>query len=677
MIDWQSKNIELGKYSGRTSGHVKVHCPECHDNRKNKADKSLSCDLETGYFRCFHCGFHGYATVITDEEKEAWMRQQPWYRDYSKKNAEPKKEYAKPPKPRTGKMDAKTLAWFKGRGISEKTLELMKVTDGIDWMPASHGHRLPNGGNCRTIHFNYYKDGQLVATKLRSGDKCFRQATAGCEQVLYNLDNIKNTEEVYIVEGEMDALSLAEIGYTCVVSVPDGGSDRNMHWLVDYYEKYFADKKTIYICSDNDTVGSDLCRELQKHFDPGSYVIVTDYGQKPDGTPCKDANDCLMYCGPDTLRKKLDSGRTVRPEGDADMERLGLDLDDLYANGLPQGVKIGFANLDPLVRLEKGRLVIITGTPGSGKSQFLDQVAEKMNYHHGWRFSMFSPEMMPLSLHMAMLVSKFTGKHFDRESINPALYQKAKERVMDAVHFIDPDSYDLDGILAIAKYQVRKYGCDALVLDPWNDLTMNGEGITKTDDINTALLKILTFTQQQHIVTFVMAHPSKVARNKDGTVPKISLSDISGSIHFYNRADIGIVLTRHSEEGRDYTELTVQKMRFANLGKVGDCYFKYQVGVGRFHPYDPALDTTDWDETNHIEERVVQTAITMPAAAPSEANVQGFLQQAERADRDRSISESRASSLAMPSDRNVTEGKEPRLDSDDDLSFDNNDETPF
>ena len=610
------------------------------------------------------------------------MRQQPWYRDYSKKNAEPKKEYAKPPKPRTGKMDAKTLAWFKGRGISEKTLELMKVTDGIDWMPASHGHRLPNGGNCRTIHFNYFKNGELIATKLRSGDKCLRQATAGCEQILYNLDNIKNTEEVYIVEGEMDALSLAEIGYTCVVSVPDGGSDKAMHWLVDYYEKYFADKKTIYICSDNDTVGSDLCRELQKHFDPGSYVIVTDYGINPKtGIANKDANDCLMYCGPDTLRKKLDEGRTVRPEGDADMERLGLDLDDLYANGLPKGVEIGFANLNQLVRLEKGRLVIITGTPGSGKSQFLDQVAEKMNYHHGWRFSMFSPEMMPLSLHMAMLVSKFTGKHFDRESINPDLYQKAKERVMDAVHFIDPDSYDLDGILAIAKYQVRKYGCDALVLDPWNDLTMNGEGITKTDDINTALLKILTFTQQQHIVTFVMAHPSKVARNKDGTVPKISLSDISGSIHFYNRADIGIVLTRHSEEGRDYTELTVQKMRFANLGKVGDCYFKYQVGVGRFHPYDPALDTTDWDETNHIEERVVQTAITMPAAAaPSEANVQGFLQQAERADREQhrptslednvAQSESRGSSLTMPSQSNVSEAN-------DDLPFDNNDETPF
>lgn len=658
MIDWQAHNIDLGKYANRTSGWVKVHCPQCTPTRKNKADKSLSCNLETGYYQCHHCGHQGYATVTTPEEKEAWMRQQPWYKDYSKKNAEPKKEYAKPPKPRTGKMDAKTLAWFKGRGISEKTLELMKVTDGIDWMPASHGHRLPDGGNCRTIHFNYFKNGEIVATKLRSGDKCFRQAKAGCEQIAFNLDAIKDTMDVYIVEGELDALSLVEIGYTQVISVPDGGSDKQMHWLVDYYEEYFADKKTIYICSDNDAVGSDLCRELQKHFDIANTVIITDYGTDPKtGKPLKDANDCLMYCGPDTLRKKLSEGRTVRPEGDADMERLGLDLDDLYANGLPKGVEIGFHNLNQLVRLEKTRLVIITGTPGSGKSQFIDQIAVKLNVNHGWRFSMFSPEMMPISLHMAMLVSKFTGKHFDRESINPDLYQKAKERVKDAFHFIDPDDYDLDNILSVAKFQIRKYGCDALVLDPWNDLTMNGEGITKTDEINTALLKILAFTQQQHIVTIVMAHPSKVARNKDGTVPKISLSDISGSIHFFNRADIGIVLTRHSEEGRDYTELTVQKMRFANLGKVGDCYFKYQVSNGRFCPYDPALDTTDWEEANYIEERVVQTAITMPAAAPSEANVQGFLQQAERADRE--------------------QNRPTSLEDNDDLSFDNNEETPF
>lgn len=666
MISWESKGIDLSNAVSCGDGAKKTYCPWCHEERKpaHRHQRELYCVLDTGWYHCYNCQREGFATVLTDEEKQEWLRQQPGYKDYKKKKEqEPPKEYKKPRKLNTTKIKPSVVEWFKNkRGISEETLVKMGVSSNYDHIPDYADQRpeeLKDGKGYwhEVIHFNYYKDGQLVNVKFR-GPRKDLWLYGGCEKIAYNLDGIKDSESCYIVEGEIDALALAEIGYTNVVSVPTGANDGQMHWLVDYYEEYFAMKKLVYICADLDLAGETLRKNLIKHFDPGQYVVIEDYGKDPEtGARLKDANDCLIKLGPDALRRYLANGRAIKPQGDADMELLGKDLDDLYANGLPQGVKIGFANLDSLVRLEKGRLVIITGTPGSGKSQFLDQVAEKMNYHHGWRFSMFSPEMMPLSLHMAMLVSKFTGKHFDRESINPALYQKAKERVMDAVHFIDPDSYDLDGILAIAKYQVRKYGCDALVLDPWNDLTMNGEGITKTDDINTALLKILTFTQQQHIVTFVMAHPSKVARNKDGTVPKISLSDISGSIHFYNRADIGIVLTRHSEEGRDYTELTVQKMRFANLGKVGDCYFRYQTGVGRFHPYDPALDTTDWDEANHIEERVVQTAITMPAAAaPSEANVQGFLQQAARADRE--------------------QHRPTSLEENDDLPFDNNENEP-
>ena len=637
MIDWQAYNIDLGRGAGRTSGYVKTYCPICHENGKPKSDHSLSCNVETGAFKCHRCGHQGYATVTTQEEKEAWMRQQPWFKEYTKKRNEPKRDYAKPPKPRSTKIHPKIVEYFKSRGISEQTLIDMHVTSGTDWMPAHKGHRLPDGGNCTTIHFNYLKNGELVATKLRSGDKMFRQAKAGCEQVAFNIDSIKDTADAYIVEGEMDALSLAEIGYKNVISVPDGGSDRSMHWLVDYYETHFADKQTIYIAVDNDTVGGGLAAELAKHFDPSQYVVVSDFGLDPkDGHPLKDANECLMALGPDTLRLKLSQGRTLRPEGDADMDKIGDELDELYNNGLPQGIRIGYPNLDNLMRLEKGRLIIITGTPGSGKSQFLDQVAVKMNVHHEWRFSLFSPEMMPLALHMAMLVSKYTGKPFRKDELNLMTYQRAKERVKDAFHFIDPEDYDLDNILNIARYQVRKYGCDALIIDPWNDLTMDGNGITKTDDINTALLKILTFAQRMNVVVFVMAHPSKIGRSKDGTTPEPTLSDISGSIHFFNRADIGIVVVRTKEEdGREYTKIKISKMRFANLGQTGETYFKYGVGVGRFHPYNPVGDTTEWDERDYLTPNTTQEAMQFQApATSSEANVAGFLQQAERMDRE-------------------------------------------
>lgn len=668
MISWESKGIDLGRYADRKSGYVKVHCPQCDGGKHGKNDKSLSCNCETGAFKCHRCGFQGYATITTDEEREAWMRQQPWYRDYSKHKNEQKKEYSRPPKPRSNKIDPNIIAFFARRGISEQTLTTMRVTSGTDWMPAHKNYRCRDrqgnpvdGANCTTIHFNYYRDGELIATKLRSGDKMFRQAKAGCEQIAYNIDGIKNSDDLYIVEGEMDALSLAEIGYTNVISVPDGGSDKAMHWLVDYWETHFANKKTVYICVDNDTVGSELCRELQKHFDPADCVIVTDFGLDPtDGHPLKDANECLMAYGPDTLRLKLAAGSSQRPEGDADMQSIADEMDNIYTHGLPQGIRVGFSNLDELVRFEKGRLVIVTGTPGSGKSQFLDQLAVRLNIGHGWRFSMFSPEMMPMALHMSMLVSKYTGRAFNREELLPERYQRAKQRIVDAFHFIDPDSYDLDGILSVARYQVRKYGCDALVIDPWNDLTMNGDGITKTDDINTALLRILTFAQRQQIVVFVMAHPAKIGRNKDGSVPTPTLSDISGSIHFYNRADIGLVVVRHKEDdGREYTEIKVAKMRFPNLGKVGETYFKYGIGVGRFHTYDPVTDNTQWDNDDYLDESYRQTTLplntTQQPAANNEANVQAFLSQAARADKQNQPRTSLEPDNDLPFDNNNTD----------------------
>ena len=282
MISWETYNIDLGRGAGRTSGYVKTYCPKCHENGKPKSDHSLSCNVETGAFKCHRCGYQGFATVTTQEEKEQWMRQQPWFREYTKKRTEPRHDYARPPKARSGKLDPKTVAYFKSRGISEETLTKMRVTDGIDWMPAHKGYRSKDaqgnaidGANCRTIHFNYYRDGELIATKLRSGDKMFRQAKAGCEQIAYNLDNIKQTADCYIVEGEMDALSLAEIGYLNVISVPDGGADKAMHWLVDYYETHFADKQTIYIAVDNDTVGGGLAAELAIFAaDIFEYIVV-------------------------------------------------------------------------------------------------------------------------------------------------------------------------------------------------------------------------------------------------------------------------------------------------------------------------------------------------------------------------------------------------------------------
>jgi twinkle protein len=57
----------------------------------------------------------------------------------------------------------------------------------------------------------------------KSNFKLYKDA----ELIFYNLDSIKDKSQCFIVEGEIDALSLIEAGIDNVVSVPNGANNYN------------------------------------------------------------------------------------------------------------------------------------------------------------------------------------------------------------------------------------------------------------------------------------------------------------------------------------------------------------------------------------------------------------------------------------------------------------------
>ena len=181
MKDYSDFGIKIPY--GKRGGKVKTFCPKCHDQRHDKRDKSLSVDLDKGLWNCHYCGWGGTLNESTydpsPEGKRRWMEQQPWYQR-TKMRQRP--TYKKPqPRPITPISD-KAKAWFKGRGISEETLLALKVTEGSEWMPQKNGQ-------ANTVQFNYYHNGELVNTKFRTGDKCFK-LVSGAEFLQYNIDEI-------------------------------------------------------------------------------------------------------------------------------------------------------------------------------------------------------------------------------------------------------------------------------------------------------------------------------------------------------------------------------------------------------------------------------------------------------------------------------------------------------
>ena len=563
---------------GRRSGTVKAICPKCHDQRSNKRDKSLSVNLDKGVWHCHYCQWSGTneVRVKDDWQQKSTIRKQ-------------KKVYKLPTAQATEEqrhqVGAKALAWFASRGISEQTLRALNVTEGMEWMPQTNKPE-------NTVQFNYYRGEELVNVKYRTGRKEFK-LVSGAELLPYNINAIGGTPECVITEGEMDALSFVECGRLDVVSVPNG-ANANLDYLDDYLEQYFDDKEIIYIAVDTDTKGVVLRDELMRRFGVERCRVV-EYGEG-----CKDANEHLIKYGKASLLQCLADAPETAIDGVFTISDFEGSLDAVFETGWKQGATIGHPNFDALCSFETKRLCVVSGIPGSGKSEFIDEIAERLNVRYGWKFAMFSPENAPLAYHAAKLVEKFTGKRFGKKTLGAEEYKKVKEHLEENFFFIVPkDNFKLDNILDKAKSLVRRKGIKALVIDPFNRLENEiPSGMTETNYISKALDKLTEFAQKHDVMVVLMAHPNKQMKDKDGIIPAPTMYDINASANFFNKADYGIVVHRNRLVGN--VEVHVQKVKFRHLGTCGTAYFYYNLNNGRYVPYVQDV-LPEWDNTSHLD----------------------------------------------------------------------------
>jgi twinkle protein len=93
------------------------------------------------------------------------------------------------------------------------------------------------------------------------------------------------------------------------------------------------------------------------------------------------------------------------------------------AGGLPKGDYCGWPSIADLYSVGLGQWTLITGTPGSGKSEWLDAVMVNLAKQGGWHFVIYSPENWPLALHHSKIIEKYIGRPF-----NPGPTQRFRKR---------------------------------------------------------------------------------------------------------------------------------------------------------------------------------------------------------------------------------------------------------
>ena len=449
-------------------------CPLCSDGRsaKNAKAKCASLDWDSRLGTCHHC--NNTFQLHTYKRKEGG------------------KIYSKPKDNETVELDERTVKWFAdSRSISQETLIRAKITTSPGW-----------------IEFNFFAYGELVNRKSRNANKQFR-LEKDCEIVWYNHDALFNFNSIIIVEGEIDALSYMEAGLDNVVSVPNGAS--NFGYL-DTSVGLFDNIEKIYLSIDDDEAGEKLRSELIRRLGAEKCYTIETPG-------AKDANEFLTEHGVDALRSCYDSAESLPLENVNTINDIATELEEFFFEGAKPGFQIGLPQFDDVFSTYTSQFIVVTGVPGSGKSDFIDMMTMGYQQKYGWKTAYASPENKPDYIHASKIFRKYWGGNPNKEDVGSEKWMEIKDIINSNFSFIDMDHFTLESILKKGSELVKRKGIRCLVIDPFNKVRLaKGSGLSIPDYTMEYLSQIDVWAKKHDCLVILAAHPRKMHRLDNGEI---------------------------------------------------------------------------------------------------------------------------------------------------------------
>ena len=301
----------------------------------------------------------------------------------------------------------------------------------------------------------------------------------------------------------------------------------------------------------------------------------------------KDANDYLQKYGKQKLAERIAQAKPVPLENVSTYKDIEHEVLDFVHNGFKPGFQVGLKNFDDIFSTYTGQFITVTGIPSSGKSDFVDQMVVGYNQNYGWKTAYASPENAPTYLHAHKLIRKVWEGMPTKNDVGTDKWNQVTQHVNDNFFFIDMDRYSLEAVLRKGAELVKRKGIKCLVIDPFNKVR---DVDAKTEDVNRYTMEYLTkiesFCKKYDVLVVIVAHPTKMYKDKDGNIEEPTMYNIKGGGEWYDASYHGILVHRNYQEKT--VKAKILKVKFQNLGENGaEAHFKWEPKSGCFLPYEP------------------------------------------------------------------------------------------
>ncbi|UYZ60154.1 P-loop NTPase family protein [Hymenobacter latericus] len=301
-------------------------------------------------------------------------------------------------------------------------------------------------------------------------------------------------------------------------------------------------------------------------------------------------------------------------------------MEHTWKHGKINGTTTHFPALDPHFTWKPGELTLVTGWPGSGKSEFLLQLLNAKAIYDGWKWALFCPENMPVDELVDKLVQSYVGKtsnqKYPQYRMTFTEYKEATMFVMNHFSIIYPKgTWTLGNLLNHLDWVMAQREIKGFLIDPWNALTsdLSAHGGREDKWLEQTLTDFIRYTEDRNLHNIIIAHPSGQARDKDGNLQVPDQYNVSGGRMWNNKLDNIMAVHRPGygktlepgEKPDTSVEIHVHKIKKQDLvGIPGVATLDYE--RGNFRYIDPSLGYAPLDRQRKLRDaapKVIQGSL--------------------------------------------------------------------
>jgi len=552
IVDYlDTKNIP---YKREGNNEAVIVCPVCHRDK-------LYINLDSGAYHCFYCQdrkpysitARGHFAKLKELLGDIVPLSSPSSLSSSNKNQEEKDYSDKVNRYHRELFNSKSaLLYLRDRGFTEEIVKRFKLGfvhfDKQDWLAIpSYENGIPKLIKYRKLPPDTNKE--IAKYSRESGGK----------SILFNGDVLDDDEinEIYICEGELDAISMIQAGYENTIGITGGAGTLLPSW----YDELVL-KDSIYLCFDNDERGQRDARDVwAKRLGVNRCWNVL----LPNG---EDINSFLNKNSEEELDGCIKSATQFKLEGISHIEQVGYDLHERLHRKVGVDIfPLPWYSVNKLLGggLSKKRLTVLGGFPKSGKTSCSVQICYHLAKNYNIPSLIWCLEMPETDLvtKVIQLEENITVEEVHRGGVLPYI-QKLKDLPM---YFAYKAKTSPEVFYNTIKEARNRYGIELGVFDNLQAMIRTG----KESDIGNASKMFKDITMELDIMFILVSQPRKPSADDNYTM---TYNELKGSSAIAADADEIILVHRKRLEGEQaestfspVTSFIVDASRYAPGGR--------------------------------------------------------------------------------------------------------------